>query len=112
MASATGVRAPARRRRPASGSGVHWDRVGRVALVLGIGVILLLYIGPIHTYISTWREAKAKRAQIHQLEAEHARLLARRRSLQRPDLLEVRARRLGMVRPGERAYSIEHLPGG
>jgi cell division protein FtsB len=91
---------------------VRWDRVGRVALLLVLGLVLLLYVGPAHSYWRTWRESKAKHAELRRLEREHDRLLARRRALREPASLMREARRLGMVRQGERAFVIENLPRG
>ena len=121
MASPSPARAPrradARRRvrpRPVSAArgGVRWDRIGRVALLLVLGLILLLYVGPARSSISTWQTAKSKRAEVHRLERENARLRARRRALNDPRTLEAEARRLGMVRPGERPFVTEGLPPG
>src|SRR5215212_4039731 len=106
--------ATATRRSPASpvfGGGVRWDRVGRVALLVVLGGVLLLYAGPVRSYWQTWRESRAKHAELHRLEAEHARLLARRRELREPASLMREARRLGMVRRGERAFVLQDLPG-
>jgi cell division protein FtsB len=100
------ARAPRRADRPA----VRWDRVGRVALLLVLGLILLLYVGPARSYFSTWQEAKRKRADVRRLERQNVRLQARRRALDDPRTLELEARRLGMIRAGERAFVIEGLP--
>jgi cell division protein FtsB len=89
---------------------VRWDRVGRVALLCVLGLVLLLYIGPAHAWVSTWREAHARTAQVRALQAEHDRLEAQHRSLRDPRTLEKQARALGMVKPGERSYVISGLP--
>jgi cell division protein FtsB len=99
----------AARRRTARG-GVRWDRVGRVALLLVLGLILLLYLGPARSFYSTWQESHAKRDQVRRLAAENARLNARRSALSDPRTLEAEARKLGMVRPTERAYVVKGLP--
>jgi cell division protein FtsB len=101
--------AHAARRRTARG-GVRWDRVGRVALLLVLGLILLLYLGPARSFYSTWQASHAKRDQVRGLTAENARLNARRRALADPRTLEAEARKLGMVRPTERAYVVKGLP--
>jgi cell division protein FtsB len=90
---------------------VRWDRVGRVALLLLLGVVLLLYVNPALNYIETWQAANAKRSQLDRLQTENKQLRARRAALKRPATLEKEARKLGMVRPGERAYVIRGLPG-
>jgi cell division protein FtsB len=91
---------------------VRWDRVGRVALLF-VGLLLIyLYINPLRTYLSTWQEAKAKRAEVSVLQHEHDQLVRRQRALRRPGSIEIEARRLGMVKPDERAYIVRGLPRG
>lgn len=119
--SAAARRAPARTSAPAprarprvvSGAkrsaGIRWDRVGRVALLVVFALIVFLYVGPARTYVGTWREAKERRGEVQQLQHENAKLRLRRQALRDPATLEREARRLGMVRPGERAYVIEGL---
>jgi cell division protein FtsB len=89
---------------------IRWDRLGRWALIGVFGLVLYLYIGPAATWVSTWREASAKRGEVAALQAENRRLRARERELSRPSALEREARALGMVKAGERAYVIEGLP--
>jgi cell division protein FtsB len=89
---------------------VRWDRVGRVALLLLLGVVLLLYVNPAINYIQTWQSANAKRSEVDRLQAENKRLRARKAALKQPATLEHEARALGMIKPGERAYVIKGLP--
>ena len=89
---------------------IRWDRVGRIALLCMLFGIVLLYIGPARSYVAALGQSKARDAEVRKLEAEHQRLDARRRALQRPGVLESEARRIGYVKPGERAYVIEDLP--
>lgn len=91
-------------------SRIRWDRVGRIALIAVLLFILALYIRPLAGYYSSWQEAKAKRAEVEQLRKENRELRARRAALSSPKALEQEARRLGMVKAGERAYSIKGLP--
>jgi cell division protein FtsB len=88
---------------------IRWDRVGRIALLLVLLGVVLLYVGPIRSYFTTWHESKARGAEVARLEAENARLRERRDELRNPRALEREARRLGMVKPGERAYVVEGL---
>ena len=94
----------------AAHSRIRWDRVGRWALLGVLGLVLYLYIGPTMTWVSTWREAGQKREEVAALRAKNERLRARRDDLKRPSSLEREARRLGMVKAGERAYIVEGLP--
>ena len=89
---------------------VRWDRVGRVALLLLLGVVLLLYVNPAINYVKTWQTANAKRDDVNRLQAQNKRLRARKAAMKQPATLEHEARALGMVRPGERAYVIRGLP--
>jgi cell division protein FtsB len=110
--------APARRHRarpralPGGARGIRWDRVSRVALLVVLLGILSLYIGPARSYLSTMQEAGHRRGEVSQLKRENARLRARRAALRSSASLEREARRLGMVRAGERSYSVKHLPKG
>lgn len=89
---------------------IRWDRLGRWALLFVLALVIYLYIGPARTWVSTWTEARDKREEVATLRAENERLKARRDDLRRSSALEREARRLGMVRAGERAYIIEGLP--
>jgi cell division protein FtsB len=91
---------------------VRWDRLGRIALLF-VGVLLvLLWVNPLRTYIATSREAGTKRAEVAELQREHKALVRRQAQLRRPSSIEAEARRLGMVRPTERAYAVKGLPRG
>jgi cell division protein FtsB len=119
MASAPAARRAASRasRRPprapaARGPSIRWDRVGRAGLLFVLLVIVGLYIGPSMSYFSAWRESRARNAEVQRLEREQERLRARKADLQNPRVVEQEARRLGMVRPGERPYVVGDLPSG
>jgi cell division protein FtsB len=91
--------------------GIRWDRVGRVALLVVLFGVVALYVGPSISFFHTWREAKARRGEVHQLQAENKRLRERRAALKDPRTLEREARRLGLVKPGERPFIVKNLPG-
>jgi cell division protein FtsB len=116
-AAARARSAPAPRSRPkpraiAGGArGIRWDRVGRVALLVVLFGVVALYVGPSISFFHTWREAKARRGEVHQLQAENKRLRERRAALKDPRTLEREARRLGLVKPGERPFIVKNLPG-
>ena len=113
-------RAPAARRaargRPrvlaGGAAAIRWDRMSRVALLFVLVVLVYLYAGPARSYWTTVREAKQRRAEVAVLKRENERLRARRQALRGASALEREARRLGMVKAGERPYVISHLPKG
>jgi cell division protein FtsB len=94
----------------ASALRVRWDRVGRFALLGLLGTVVVLYVGPALSLLSTWRESSAKQAQVQALERRHEALLRQAASLRDPVTLAAEARQLGMLKPGERPYVIRELP--
>jgi cell division protein FtsB len=88
---------------------IRWDRLGRWALIGVFALVLYLYIGPALSWISTYREAGRQRAQVAELRVENQRLRERKAALTSPGALEREARRLGMVKKGERAYIVEGI---
>jgi len=89
---------------------IRWDRIGRIALLCVLAFVLYLYIGPLRSWVTTYGEAKDRRAQVAELRERNLELRARERRLKRASALEREARRLGMVKAGERAYVVEGLP--
>jgi cell division protein FtsB len=116
MAPATATAASARRRRPPARAvrpvrpGIQWHRVGRVALLLMLFVIVLLYIRPVAHWIEQRSTAAHSRADLRDLQRENDRLEARLRQLSGTGAVEREARKMGMVRPGERPYALEQTP--
>lgn len=75
-----------------------------------LGVILLLYLSPTkHWFVQSSTKA-AQQQELSRLNAENAKLKGQVRRLSNPGSLEQEARRLGMVRQGERSYVIENPP--
>ena len=91
-------------------SAIRWDRVGRVALLGTLAVIMLLYVSPARHWIEQSRTNGEQSSELHDLLAKNRQLKRRVHELRTPGALEREARRLGMVRRGERAYVIENLP--
>ncbi|MDQ5833623.1 MAG: septum formation initiator family protein [Actinomycetota bacterium] len=89
---------------------IRWDRLGRLALLSTLFVILMLYISPAKHWWEQSRTANAQEQELGDLTKENRGLKERVRALRDPGALEREARRLGMVRQGERAYVIEGLP--
>ena len=107
---------PAPRARPhvlvGGAKGIRWDRISRVALLAVLVGIVGLYVGPARSYWGARQQMSQRTAEVAQLKRENARLRARRDALRNVGTLEREARRLGMLRPGERSYVLKHLPKG
>lgn len=89
---------------------IRWDRVGRIALLAMLGGILLLYVPPAKHWLEQSSTRSAQRDELSRLNAENARLTRKVRAFSNPGSLEQEARRLGMVKQGERSYVIENAP--
>jgi cell division protein FtsB len=98
--------APARGR-PAR---IRWDRLGRVGLLCTLLTIMLLYVSPAKHWIEQSRTAGEQKRQLRELMEQRSTLERRVRALRDPVTIEREARRLGMVREGERAYVVQGLP--
>jgi cell division protein FtsB len=86
---------------------IRWDRVGRWALICVFALVIYLYIGPARTWMSTYAEAKRKREDVASLRAQNERLRERKQRLERTGAVELEARKLGMVKAGEKLYVIK-----
>ena len=91
----------------AASSRIRWDRVGRWALICVFVFVLYLYIGPARTWVSTYAEAKRKRDDVAKLRTENERLRERKAQLSRKGAVELEARKLGMVKAGEKLYVVQ-----
>jgi cell division protein FtsB len=91
----------------AASSRIRWDRVGRWALICVFAFVIYLYIGPARTWVSTYGEAKRKREDVAKLRERNADLREQKRQLKRKGAVELEARKLGMVKAGEKLYVVE-----
>jgi cell division protein FtsB len=72
--------------------------------------VLIGYVGPVQAYIDQRSELAHQQATLAELEAKRDRLKKQTKASERPDVLEAKARDLGLIKPGERAYVIRGLP--
>lgn len=96
------ARRPARR--------IRWDRVARTTLLVVLVMVLLSFLGPATKYFRTWQLARETRGEVRQLQDDNALLRRQAKLLKDPQQIELRARQLGMARPGERVYVVRGLP--
>ena len=72
--------------------------------------ILFSYISPVVNFVNAWRGAREADAELQALRQEHERLQARAAALRSPTAVVVEARRLGLVKDGERSFVVRNLP--
>jgi len=89
---------------------IRWDRVGRVALLVTLGIVVCLYIQPALSIFNTWRAERTQASAVHQLLRSNASLERQVKSLNRSSTIVTDARALGMVRLGEKSYVVLGLP--
>jgi len=89
---------------------VRWDRVGRVALLVVLAIVAGLYIQHALSFLSARAQSQHQQALVHRLQHDNGLLLHEQKSLRDPATIALYARRLGMVKPGERPYVITGLP--
>lgn len=103
---------PAARRAGRAAPRIRWERVGRVVLLAVLAVVLGLYVQQGLAYLSVRSQAGRQAALVRQLTRQNAQLLGEERSLNDPATIVQDARRLGMVKAGERPYVVTGLSGG
>ena len=89
---------------------MRWDRLGRVAMLCVLVALAYLYLSAGIHLLSTWREARGDSAKVTTMQREHAQLQRQHEALGRLGTVEAEARRLGMMKPGERPYIVSGLP--
>ena len=71
-----------------------------------LGVIVLLYVSPVRHWIQQSSTQDHQQQRLDELKQENQRLEGRLRYLKRPGSVDREARRLGMVKRGERAFVV------
>lgn len=77
-----------------------------VATILVVG---LLYYRPLKSYLETKASLEERAAQVRSLRAERDELARKVAESDTPEALAQRARRLGLVKPGERLFIVSGI---
>jgi cell division protein FtsB len=85
-------------------------RFGRIALVVVVLLMASSYVRPAVDWVNARSAAGAQEQRLDALRATESRLEREKARLSTQRGLTVEARRLGMVREGERAYVVTGLP--
>ena len=93
----------ARRKPPRRKHLRRWLAVGAILLVA------LLYARPLRSYLGTKHELAQRAADVRALKTEKRDLQRRLAQASTPEALQQEARRLGLVRPGERLYIVKGI---
>jgi cell division protein FtsB len=84
-------------------------RPTRLLALAGLVLIGVLYWKPLHTYMKTQHELAQRQAEVSNLAAERRRLTQQLASVGKGPALVREARRLGLVKPGERLFIVRGI---
>jgi len=84
-------------------------RPTRLLAIGAMALVCFLYWKPLHTYLRTKHELSARRAEVHDLRVEKARLQKRIADADTGEQLLREARRLGLVKPNERLFIVRGI---
>ncbi|MDQ3865628.1 MAG: septum formation initiator family protein [Actinomycetota bacterium] len=78
--------------------------------VVVLGLIVVAYVQPLRAYLSARDEVAHRRVEIDALQRERRRLALRLEYARTDEYVVREARKLGLVRPGERLFIVTGLP--
>lgn len=96
------------RRRPNRRAGRRAP-VARVCAIGALCLVAFLYYRPLRAYVDTKRTLESRAAQVRSLEAQQRTLKRRLARAGSRDALVRQARRLSLVKPGERLYIVKGI---
>jgi cell division protein FtsB len=81
----------------------------RWAAVATLAVVALLYYRPLRSYVDTRSSLKERQAEVRELRAKRDQLARRLEEADTPEALARRARKLGLVKPGEQLFIVKGI---
>jgi cell division protein FtsB len=82
---------------------LRWAALGTLA------VVALLYYRPVKSYFDTRSSLAQQQAEVRQLRAKRDELARRLAEADTPEALARRARKLGLVKPGEQLFIVKGI---
>ena len=81
----------------------------RWAAVATLAVVALLYYRPLRSYVETRSSVQERQAEVRELRAKRDELARRLEEADTPEALARRARKLGLVKPGEELFIVKGI---
>jgi cell division protein FtsB len=81
----------------------------RWAALATLVVVALLYYRPLKSYVETRSALEQRRQEVRELRAKRDELARRLAEVDTPDALARRARKLGLVEPGEQLFIVKGI---
>ena len=91
-------------------SGIRWDRIARISLLIVFTLVALIAARGALTFLHTRSEAAQQLAIVRTLERQNRQLSAQDLALRQPTTIIRDARVLGMVWSGEQAFVVTGFP--
>jgi cell division protein FtsB len=81
----------------------------RWAAVATLAVVALLYYRPLRSYVETRSSLEERQGEVRELRAKRDELARRLEEADTPEALARRARKLGLVKPGEQLFIVKGI---
>lgn len=81
----------------------------RWAALATLAIVALLYYRPLKSYVETRAALHERQAEVRELRAKHNELSRRLEEADTPEALARRARKLGLVKPGEQLFIVKGI---
>jgi cell division protein FtsB len=81
----------------------------RWAALATLAIVALLYYRPLKSYVETRTSLQERQAEVRQLRAKRDELARRLEATDTPEALARRARKLGLVKPGEQLFIVKGI---
>jgi Septum formation initiator len=85
------------------------SRRWRLVLVAAVVLMAFFYYRPLRAYFDTRHALQERRSEVQELRAQKRRLQQRLAVASSPGELELEARRLALVKPGERLFIVKGI---
>jgi hypothetical protein len=81
----------------------------RLVVVVAVALLAFFYYRPLHAYFDTRHALQERRSQVRGLQAQKRRLERQLAATTSPAALELEARRLALVKAGERLFIVKGI---
>ncbi|HEX2434620.1 MAG TPA: septum formation initiator family protein [Gaiellaceae bacterium] len=81
----------------------------RWAALATLAVVALLYYRPLKSYVETRTSVQERQTEVRELRAKRSSLARRLEEADTPEALARRARKLGLVKPGEQLFIVKGI---
>jgi len=81
----------------------------RWAALATLAIVALLYYRPLKSYVETRSALHGRQAEVRELRAKRNQLARRLEDADTPEALARRARKLGLVKPGEQLFIVKGI---